>query len=505
MTQSPINSVVIVGGGTAGWMAAAALAKFFGRAFSVTLVESDAIGTVGVGEATIPQIKILNQALGIDEREFVRRTNGSFKLGIEFVNWRRLGHSYLHNFGKIGLDLNRLHFHHYWLRSRAQGSDLGLWDYCVNTQAVNELKFAPLDTLGQTALGGIVYAYHFDAALYGQFLRAYAEERGVVRVEGKITSVKRDGVSGDISAVQLEDETEIPGDFFIDCSGFRGLLIERELETGYQDWSHWLRSDRAVAVPCANDGPFRPYTQAIAHQAGWQWRIPLQHRTGNGHVFSSAYMSEDEATEILLNNLEGAPLADPRVIRFTTGRRNLFWNKNCLALGLASGFLEPLESTSIHLIQSGVSRLIPLFPQTAGNEAKRNEYNRQMTLEYEKVRDFLILHYHLNERDDAPYWVEQREMEIPATLTRKMALFAESGGLYHEQEDLFTTSSWLQVMLGQGLTPASYHPMADGLDERQLEQFLADIRRIVSQAADTLPTHEQFVREYCGEPAATGG
>ncbi len=502
MAMDRVQSVVIVGGGTAGWMAAAALAKFLGRSLSITLVESEQIGIVGVGEATIPQIKILNQNLEIEEREFVAKTQGSFKLGIEFVNWRKLGHSYLHNFGRIGLDLNRTHFHHYWLRSRAHGSELNLWDYCVNTQAVNDLRFAPLDTLGQTPLSGIVYAYHFDAALYGQFLRHYAEHRGVTRVEGKIVDVLRHGESGDVRAVRLESGDEIDGDFFIDCSGFRGLVIEQALETGYEDWTHWLRSDRAVAAPCSNAGAFRPYTQSIAHGAGWQWRIPLQHRTGNGHVFSSAYMSEDEATAILLDNLEGELLADPRVIRFVTGRRRSFWNRNCVALGLASGFLEPLESTSIHLIQSGISRLIPLFPNRGDPSANRAEYNRQMALEFEKIRDFLILHYHLNERDDTPYWIDLREMDIPDTLQRKMALFRESGTLYHEQEDLFTTSSWLQVMLGQGLIPQSYHPMADGLDEQKLHQFLGDIRRIVTQAAQRLPRHDEFVRtHFAADPA----
>lgn len=500
MDAQPVSRILIVGGGTAGWMAAAALSKFIGEKIDISLIESDQIGIVGVGEATIPQIKHLNRALELDEREFVAKTQGSFKLGIEFINWRQRGHAYLHNFGNIGLNLNSTHFHHYWLRSRSEGNPLDLWDYCVNTQAAREKRFAPMDKLGSSPLGGIAYAYHFDAALYGQFLRAYAEKRGVKRIEGKIVDTHLDAETGFIDNVELESGETVGGDLFIDCSGFRGLLIEQALKTGYEDWSHWLKCDRAFAVPCANTGPIRPFTQSIAHDAGWQWRIPLQHRTGNGHVFSSAYVDENDARETLLNNLEGEPLAEPRLIRFLTGRRKKFWNKNCIALGLASGFLEPLESTSIHLIQSGISRLVPLFPAGGFAPSLADEYNRQMSLEFEKIRDFLILHYHLNERTDSPFWIDCREMDAPETLKRKMALFEESGRLYHEQEDLFTDSSWLQVMLGQGLTPRSHHPVADAMGKAQLDQFLGDIRQIVTGAAAQLPSHADFIAQHC--PAA---
>ncbi|WP_412546923.1 tryptophan halogenase family protein [Maricaulis sp. MIT060901] len=501
MENSRIKRLLVVGGGTAGWMAAAALSKFLGEGLEISLVESDQIGIVGVGEATIPQIKHLNRALELDERKFVARTQGSFKLGIEFQNWRQKGHAYLHNFGSIGLNVNSTHFHHYWLRSRAEGNELDLWDYCVNTEAARQGRFAPLEKLGSSPLNGIAYAYHFDAALYGQFLRNYAEQRGVTRIEGRIVDVHQDSESGEVRSVELESGQKVEADFFIDCSGFRGLLIEGALETGYEDWTHWLKCDRAFAVPSENAGPIRPYTQSIAHDAGWQWRIPLQHRTGNGHVFSSAYTDEDAARETLLANLEGEPLSDPRLIRFTTGRRKKFWNRNVVALGLASGFLEPLESTSIHLIQSGISRLVPLFPAGAGGEALADEYNRQMGLEYEKIRDFIILHYHLNERTDSPFWIDCREMDVPDTLVRKMALFRESGRLYHEQEDLFTDSSWLQVMLGQGITPQAYHPVADDMSSERLEGFLGDIRRIVTSAAGQLPSHEDFVRSNCPAPA----
>lgn len=501
MKPNRIKSVLIVGGGTAGWMAAAALSRFLGPSLNITLVESDQIAAVGVGEATIPQIKHLNSALGIDENEFVARTNGSFKLGIEFIDWHRKGTAYLHNFGSIGLNLQQVPFHHYWLRARSEGSTTSLWDYCLNTAAAREMRFAPMEKVGTSPLSGIGYAYHFDAALYGQFLREYAEQRGVSRVEGLIETCRRDSQSGDVAAVCLQDGRELSADLFIDCSGFRGLLIEQALETGYEDWTHWLPCDRAIPIPSSNaTAPIRPYTQSIAHKAGWQWRIPLQHRTGNGHVFSSAHMEEAEATDTLLANLEGEPLAEPRMIRFVTGRRKQFWNRNVVALGLASGFLEPLESTSIHLVQSGISRLIAMFPDGDIAAADRTEYNRQMVLEYERVRDFIILHYHLNERTDSDFWQDCASMAVPDSLSAKLDLFRANGRLYHREEDLFTDSSWLQVMLGQGLMPQGYHPIADALPAEQLDGFLGNIRKIVGQAASTLPSHTDYLARHC--PAA---
>ncbi len=496
------RKVVVVGGGTAGWMAAAALVKFLGPVVEVTLVESDAIGIVGVGEATIPQIRHLNRALDIDERDFVANTNGSFKLGIEFINWRRLGHSYLHNFGEIGLAVNQTHFHHHLFRAKAQGLSGDLWDYCVNTQAARAGKFAPLERLASSPLSGVAYAYHFDAALYGKFLRAYAESHGATRIEGKIIEVVQDPETGDVERVRLENGREVAGEIFIDCSGFRALLIEQALQTGYEDWSGWLRCDSALAVPSKNVRPPRPFTQSIAHDAGWQWRIPLQHRTGNGHVFSSRYVDVDDARDTLLANLEGEPLAEPRLIKFTTGRRKKFWNRNVVALGLASGFLEPLESTSIHLVQSGISRFIQFFPARPIAAPERDEYNRQMTLEFERIRDFLILHYHANERDDSRFWIDVREMEIPDTLAHKMAMFRASGRIYREQEDLFTDSSWLQVMYGQGIEPRAWHPMADKLNETELHDMLENIRRIVAGAAAKLPSHADFIAQCCAAPDA---
>jgi tryptophan 7-halogenase len=498
----PIRDVVVVGGGTAGWMAAAALARYLAPGLNIRLVESDAIGIIGVGEATIPQIKRLNAALGIDEADFIARTNGSFKLGIEFINWRRKGHAYLHTFGTIGMNLSQIHFHNYLARARAAGYAHDLWDHCINTAAARRGRFAALDKVGTSPLAGINYAYHFDASLYAGFLREYAEKRGVKRVEGRIVETLLDSESGDITSVRLESGQDVAGDFFIDCSGFIGLLIGKALGTGYQDWSKWLKSDRAFAVPSENDRPIRPYTQSIAHDAGWQWRIPLQHRTGNGHVFSSAYTSEDAARDTLLANLEGKPLAEPRLIKFTTGRRELFWNRNCVALGLASGFLEPLESTSIHLVQSGISRLIALFPNHGINPVDRDEYNTQMGMEFERIRDFLILHYTATERDDTPFWRDMRAMELPDTLRHKIGLFSANGRLFHLPEDLFTDSSWLQVMLGQGIEPQGWHPIADHLSDSELFEFLDNIRALVSGAAERLPTHEAFIRQHCASPAA---
>ncbi|WP_203290686.1 tryptophan halogenase family protein [Maricaulis parjimensis] len=498
MNPNRIRSVVIAGGGTAGWMAAAALSKFLGPQLDIRLVESEQIGTVGVGEATIPQIKHLNRALEIDERDFVSQTNGSFKLGIEFINWRQKGDAYLHNFGNIGLNIQQIHFHHYWMRARLNGAPETLWDHCLNTAAAREMRFAPLEKVGSSPLSGIAYAYHFDASLYAKFLRSYAEAHGVTRIEGLIRDTALDPQTGHVTHLTLDSGEQIAGDLFIDCSGFRGLLIEQALETGYEDWTHWLPCDRAIPLPSSNaTAPIRPYTQSIAHSAGWQWRIPLQHRTGNGHVFSSAHMSEEEATDILLDNLEGEPLADPRVIRFTTGRRKQFWNRNVVALGLASGFLEPLESTSIHLIQSGVSRLVSLFPSGDIDAADRDEYNRQMVLEFERVRDFIILHYHANEREDSDFWKDCQTMSVPDSLSEKINLFRANGRLYHREEDLFTDSSWLQVMLGQGITPKGYHPIADSLSESELTGMLANIRQIVGEAARRLPRHEDFLKQHC--------
>jgi tryptophan halogenase len=488
MGDNRIRQVVIVGGGTAGWMAAAALVKALGPLVSIRLVESDEIGTVGVGEATIPQIKLFNGLLGLDEDDFIRQTQGTFKLGIEFVGWTRPGQAYIHAFGGLGRDLGMVNFHQYWLKHRQGGGTSDLWDYSLNGAAAKANRF--------DRQPGLAYAFQFDATLYARYLRAYAERLGVVRTEGKILGATLREPDGFVESVTLERGEVVAGDLFIDCSGFRGVLIEQALKTGYDDWSHLLPCDRAVAVPTANVGPLRPYTQAIARPAGWQWRIPLQHRTGNGHVFCSRHVSEDEATATLMANLEGEPLAEPRLLKFVTGRRKAFWNRNVVALGLASGFMEPLESTSIHLIQSGLSRLLNLFPDKGFAQADIDEYNRQAGLEVERIRDFLVLHYWANQRPE-PFWTACREMTIPSELARKVEIFRAHGRLFREPEDLFFETSWLQVLLGQGIAPRGCHPMTDLVSGPRLEGFLADLRKITADAADALPDHADFIRQQC--------
>ena len=483
---------MVVGGGTAGWMAAAALTRVFGGLLKIEVVESEAIGIVGVGEATIPQIKLLLGLLGIDENEFLLQTNGTIKLGIQFHGWGRPGDVYMHAFGGIGHSLGSLAFHHYWLKAHLAGKDDDLWAYSFNHRAATADRFDRVERIGESRLGGLAYAYHFDAGLVGQFLRRYAEQQGVVRTEGRIVDTVLREPDGHIDSVVLEDGRRIGGDLFIDCSGFRGLLIEQALNTGYEDWRQWLPCDRAAAVPCESGDPLRPYTQAFAREAGWQWRIPLQNRIGNGHVYCSDYLDDDRAAATLLENLDGAALAEPRILRFNTGRRRKFWNRNCVALGLASGFMEPLESTSIHLVQSGIDRLISLFPDRRFSAIEIDHYNRQCITEFERIRDFLILHYHVNQRPE-PFWTQRREMAIPETLAHKLELFRAGGRIFREPEDLFTEVAWLQVLLGQGVVPTGYHPLADRISAEQLDGFLANLRTLISRAVESLPGHRQFI------------
>lgn len=479
-------------------MAAAVLSKVLGTLVEIELVESEQIGTVGVGEATIPQLQLLLGLLGIVEGDFLRNVQGTIKLGIEFQDWGRIGDSYMHAFGSIGRSLGMLTFQHYWLRSHQEGKGGSLWDYSFNYQAAKANRFSKTAALGDSGLEGLVYAYHFDASLVAAYLRKFSEGLGAIRTEGKIVDATLRSADGFIESVVLESGATIDGDLFIDCSGFRGLLIEDVLETGYADWTHWLPCDRAVAVPCQSVEPLTPYTQAIARKAGWQWRIPLQHRIGNGHVYCSEYMSDDEATSILMQNLDGKPEAEPRLLRFTTGMRKQLWNKNCLALGLASGFMEPLESTSIHLVQSGLSRLISLFPDKGFCRENIDEYNRQSRFEYERIRDFLILHYHANQRDDSEFWIGRREMTIPEELQRRINLFAQSGRIYRDADELFTEVAWLQVMLGQRIEPQTHHPLVGVLSEEQLQGFMANLKTLIQQAVDRLQTHREFVDKNCG-------
>jgi tryptophan halogenase len=493
-----IRSILIVGGGTAGWMTAATLSRILGPDYAkITLVESDEIGIIGVGEATIPQMATFNRMLGLDEDQFMRETKGSFKLGIEFHNWGRLGHRYFHPFGGYGLDMKGVSFHAYYLRLRQLGEAPDLDEWSLQAMAARGNKFMrPIDA-GNSPLSTIAYAFHFDAGLYAKFLRGYSEERGVVRREGKIVDVKLRGEDGFVQSVQLQDGSEIEADLFIDCSGFRGLIIEQALKAGYTDWSQYLPCNRAIAVPCESVDEWTPYTRSTAHTAGWQWRIPLQHRIGNGHVFSSDYMSDDEATSILMSNLDGAPLADPRVVPFKTGHRNRMWVKNCVALGLSGGFLEPLESTSIWLIQSGLSRFLTMFPDRDFNQADIDRYNRIMTTDYEEIRDFLVLHYHATERTDSPFWNYCRTMEIPERLAEKMRVFKSHGRAFRENEELFNDTSWFAVMLGQLMEPGSHDPVADVMPLQETRDRLNHIREAIANSADYMPRHRDFIRDNC--------
>ena len=483
-------------------MTAAALSKVLSPEYSVRLVESEEIGTVGVGEATIPMIKLFNQALDLDEAQFMRDTMGSFKLGIEFVNWGQLGDSYIHGFGKIGQDLGVVPFYQYWLKMNQLGKAGPLDDYSINTYAARHNKFMRAVTdRPNSPLADIAYAYHFDAGLYARFLRGYAEARGVKRTEGKVASVQQRAEDGFISSITMESGEVIPGQLFIDCSGFRGLLIEQTLKTGYTDWSHWLPCDRAVAVPCERREALTPYTRSTARTAGWQWRIPLQHRVGNGHVFSSRFISEDEATAMLLENIEGPALAEPRVLRFTTGKRNKFWNKNVIAVGLSSGFIEPLESTSIHLIQSCIARLTAFFPHGGFDETDIEEFNAHSDFEIDKIRDFIILHYHATERTDTPFWNYVRTMDVPESLKRKMALFNTNGRIFREHNELFAEPSWVQVMYGQRMHPTGYHALVDVYPEQKIAEYMANIRGVIANCTRVMPSHEEFIAKHCAAKA----
>lgn len=501
-TDKRIRRIVIVGGGTAGWMTAAALSNALqkadpasGQRCQICLIESDDIGTVGVGEATIPPIRMFNQSLGIDENDFVRHTQGSFKLGIEFVNWGALEHRYFHPFGSYGRQFDLVSFHHHWLQARQSGQAAELDQYCMAWAAASQGRFAPPGSDPRNVLSTYEYAYHFDAGLYAKYLRRYSEQKGVQRIEGKISAVQQHAVTGFVESVQLETGQQFAGDLFIDCSGFRGLLIEQTLDTGYEDWSHWLPCDRAWAVPSSR-GEFTPYTRSTAHTAGWQWRIPLQHRTGNGHVFSSAFMPEQQACDLLLQHLQGEPLADPRMLKFVTGRRKAFWQKNVVAIGLSSGFLEPLESTSIHLIQAGIAKLLALFPDRDFDPLTINEYNRVATKEMENIRDFIILHYHLTQRTDSELWRYCAQMSIPETLRYKVEHFRKYGRLIAGEMDLFGNASWLAVHIGQHHYPQQTDPL---LVHRQMDSagWLEKLRQAMAAAAQQLPTHQQYIDQFC--------
>jgi tryptophan halogenase len=488
-----IRRIVIVGGGTAGWMTAAALARFLGASGRrIVLVESEAIGTVGVGEGTIPPILEFNLQLGLDEAEFVRETHATYKLGIEFVDWTKPGERYFHQFGQIGRPLDGVPFHQTWLCNRADPSVGPLADYSMSAVAAARHRFGHPSADPADPLSRIAYAFHFDASAYGQFLRRYAEARGAERIEGRVVGVEQDGESGHVTALRLDDERTVRGDLFIDCSGFRSLLLGDTLGVRLEDWSHWLPCDRAVTASSARSAPLLPYTRTTAHPAGWQWRIPLQHRTGNGHVYCSAAMADDDAQRLLLETLDSEPLAEPRQLKFKPGRRVKAWEANVVAIGLSSGFLEPLESTSIHLIQHGIQKLLSLFPSKEINPVERDEYNRHMVASYEPVRDFIILHYHANNRAE-PFWQSLREMTLPDSLCHKIALFAEQGRVFRYNEELFDVPSWVAVMLGQGIIPRSSGPLAAALPQAEVLRAMAMLRRDYEAAAERLELSSDYI------------
>jgi len=490
--NNAVKKVVVLGGGTSGWMSAAFLKKMFTEQVDVELVESDAIGTIGVGEATIPPIRLFNNVLGINEAEFIKETKATIKLAIKFENWKNVGESYFHTFGSAGKSNPFCHFHHYYYRAKQLGLDKSIWDYDLNYLCAEQGKFAQIQA--KDPILDMPFAYHFDAGLYAKFLRKFSENMGVKRTEGMVEQIVQNNDSGFIEKLILQSGQVIEGDLFIDCSGFKGMLIQETLATGFEDWSHWLHSDSAIAVPSERLEHTLPYTRSIAHAGGWQWRIPLQHRNGNGIVFSHRHYTPEQAENVLMSNLDSKPLADPKLIRFTTGRRRKQWNKNVIAVGLSSGFLEPLESTSIHLIQSAVVRLAHLFPHNGINEHDIAEYNKQSEIEYQQIRDFIILHYVVNERTDSLYWKEMREMDIPDSLRHKIELFKSTGRIFREQNDLFLESSWLQVMAGQGLEPKDYNALADQLSEHQLMDMLNRIEQIKREPVSQLPSHDEFLQ-----------
>lgn len=493
-----------MGGGSAGWMTAAALSRMLSAdSVRITLVESDQIGTIGVGEATIPDVINFNAMLGIPEAEFLRETNGTFKLGIKFVNWGRLGEAYFHPFGPLGADMNGIDFHQYWLRHRGDVKAGLIEDYSLSAKAAKAGKFTRPESSPRSVLSQLRYAYHFDATAYAAYLRRYAEKRGARRIEGQVVEVRRDAGTGFIESIDLDDGSAIEGDLFFDCTGFRGLLIGDALGVPFKDWSHWLPCDTAQAVACESGDSLLPYTVSTAKSAGWQWRIPTQTRTGNGHIYSSAFMGDDEAVESLLRDLDGRPLGAPRKIRFRTGHRSRFWEKNCVAIGLSGGFLEPLESTSLYLIQEGVSKFLSLFPSAEMPDTVRNEYNRQLEKKFEQVRDFIILHYKATERDDSEFWNYCRTMDIPSSLRDRIDLFREAGRVFRYEDELFAKPNWIAVMLGQNIIPKTIDPIVNALEPADIARSLNSMASAMDGAVSSMPTHMAFLKHYALAPKRT--
>jgi len=501
--EAPVRSIAIIGGGTAGWMSAAAISKAFGRKIDVILVESEEIGTIGVGEATVPHLSVFNRLIELDEAEFVRGVQGTFKLGIQFNNWGKIGDSYIHGFGVIGRDLGLMPFHQYWLKAHGEGKAKDIGRYSLNTVAAPLGKFMapPSDAPPNSPLAEIAYAYHFDAGLYARILRKRAETQGTRRIEGKVVAVKQNGESGFVESVELESGQVVSADLFLDCSGFRSLLLGGTLGVEFDDWTHWLPCDRALVAPCEKVGPPTPYTRSTAHKAGWQFRIPLQHRTGNGHVYSSQFSSDDEAADILLSTLDGPALGDPKLLKFRTGMRRKLWDRNVIAIGLAGGFLEPLESTAIYLIQAGINRLMSLFPTADCEQVLQDAYNEQSAFEYERIRDFLILHYHATQRDDTEFWNYVRTMSVPDTLKSYIDLFAANGQFFRNGNELFGLTSWVQVMLGQGIVPRTYHPAVDWVSDEDMLALVNHVEDVVASNVTLMPQHEDFIQRCCAAKA----
>ncbi len=500
----PIKKIIIVGGGTAGWMAAAALSHIRkGHAVDITLIESEQIGTVGVGEATIPPFVDFNQLLEVDEKEMLAAVQGTFKVGIQFSNWGKQGDSYIHPFGNYGYEMGGTSFHHIWHHYQQNGDKRPIQVFNLETMAAHFGKFCRTADYQRDDLPPMNYAYHIDATRYAQFLRGHAEGRGVVRREGRVADVSLDSESGFVSSLTMDDGEIIPGDLFVDCSGFRGLLIEQALKTGYDDWSNFLPCNRAVAMPCNRDdgSPPPPYTKATAHSAGWQWQVPLQHRNGNGHVYCSEFMEDDEAHDILVANLAGKPTAEPNFLRFVTGRRKKFWNKNVVALGLAAGFMEPLESTSIHLVNTGINKLIALLSLDGITQNQEDAFNRLTGKEYDRIRDFLILHYNATTRDDSEFWNYCRTMKVPESLTEKMELFRQNGQIFREDDELFTETSWAAVMMGQGIQMRGHGVIAGAVCDTGTNKELDEMEKSIRFLVQSMPTHEQFLQHYCPAPA----
>ncbi|GGY76977.1 tryptophan halogenase [Cellvibrio zantedeschiae] len=493
MKNNMVKKVVIAGGGTAGWVAAAALSKQLGKLIEVVLVESEQIGTVGVGEATIPPMRVFHSLLGIDEQEFMRATKAVFKLGISFKNWGQIGDEYIHPFGTTGQGSFLADFQHFWLHGKSKGINAEFGEYSFEIQAAKANKFAT------SKKSSINFAYHLDATRYAQFLRKFSENLGAKRIEGKIQQVQQHP-DGDIKALVLESGEVVDGDLFIDCTGFVGLLIDKTLKTPYEDWSHWLPCNSAVPVQTESVEPAKPYVTCTAHHAGWQWHIPLQHRVGNGNVFCSDFMTDDQAIQHLLNNVQGKVLTEPRVIKYTTGRRKLFWNRNCVALGLSGGFVEPLESTSIYMFMNGIVRLMKMFPFSGVTQSLADEYNRQSIAELENIRDFIILHYHATSREDSEFWRYCKNMSVPDSLTHRMELFRETGLAFQGERELFRLESWTHVMLGQGIMPKHYHSVFKTMSDEEMVGHLTNTRNTIKNAVDKLPNHQDFVNQYCKAP-----